>query len=277
MISAIGSHTSADTYLSPGNTGFANTSTLATANAILAMPGYLQVEHNVDFVLKKQIAMGGMGSVWIADMINGSLRERCQDATTCIVKMSHIVVGKDMFTMFQQEVSLMSLFSGHRNIASVIGFSLAPQCLLMKYYALGSLEQFVKRGQPLTSYTVHNLIYGIANGLRAMHVRYVAHCDIKPANVLLEETMIYPNRRILRAVLTDFGIAKILDSRLLAVKSFTIQNLNGASIRYAGPEVLLAFHGTGGQALSPREILAGDVFSWATTVYEVINRRIPWS
>jgi serine/threonine protein kinase len=94
---------------------------------------------------------------------------------------------------------------------------------------------------------------------------FVAHCDIKPANILLEPVEAYPNRQFLRAIITDFGIAKILDAHMLAVKAFEIKNLNG---RYAGPELLLAFRGMSPKPLSVQEILAGDVYALAVTLYE---------
>ena len=67
-----------------------------------------------------------------------------------------------------------------------------------------------------------------------MHLKEVVHCDIKSANVLLKLSL---NNK-LQAVITDFGVARLLSSRKVMVQEFKESRLNGLSLSYAAPEAI---------------------------------------
>jgi proprotein convertase subtilisin/kexin type 5 len=140
---------------------------------------------------------------------------------------------------FQQEISLMEFFSDSEFIAKLIGVCRQPVCLLMKYYPLGSLENWMEKDKSLVSRskgTKLNIGCDIACGVLVLHSRQVAHCDLKPQNILVEEKETRP-----RFLLTDFGISKILTSEYLASEAFQMKNLRGLTLPYAAPDVIECF------------------------------------
>ena len=114
---------------------------------------------------------------------------------------------------FNQELSLMQRFRDHDNFAKVYGYCLAPACLIMKLYALGDLSGFISgKGEVSRDFAYSKLIMidfirQYCVGIQYMHNNGFAHCDIKPANVLLDMDI----QGQLMSIVTDFGITRIID------------------------------------------------------------------
>ena len=108
-------------------------------------------------------------------------------------------------------------------------------------------------------------------GIGAMHDAGFAHCDIKPANVLLdinEWGQLVP-------IITDFGITRVITSQALKVGAFKVSELNGASLRYAAPEAIQRFR-TGYSTDHSEVWKMGDVYSLSMTLVHLILRKGPW-
>ena len=201
---------------------------------------------------------------------------------TSIVVHGARAVAKIMFdtqdaATFHQEVAVMYQLHACVNISRLLGYVENPKTIVLKYYPLGSLEGFVRKGIqgfPYTYKVVFNLAHGIASGLFSMHRRMLAHSDIKSANVLLEQVN-GPRGPMLRAILTDFGICKVLSPQL-RVKHFTVDNVQGVSLLYASPEVLRAMHKDGTIVSDPKVVWGGVIYAWAMVVYEMLTRVPPW-
>ena len=100
-------------------------------------------------------------------------------------------------------------------------------------------------------------------------------CDKKDGNVLLERMS--QNSPILRAILTDFGISRILNAQNLPVKYFRTININGVSARYAAPEALMAFRRSRLQITEPQELKSVDVYAFSVLIWATLTRKVPWS
>ena len=101
------------------------------------------------------------------------------------------------------EVRFLSLVSGHGNVMSLIAHHAEPwPAVVMPLAAKGSIADLLNSRGALAPVLV--LQYGkqIANGLRHIHSRNVAHLDMKAMNVLLTAANV--------PVISDFGMS--LDS-----------------------------------------------------------------
>jgi serine/threonine protein kinase len=102
-----------------------------------------------------------------------------------------------------------------------------------------------------------------------MHEHFLAHCDIKTQNVLVEVNASVPS-----CYLTDFGITQILSEKIIATKSFNVINLRGLSVQYAAPEAFLNFRSKNYIGVDFKKY---DVYSFACVAYEVLGRKFPWN
>lgn len=94
--------------------------------------------------------------------------------------------------------------------------------LIMQFYHLGALDAYIYGRNthligrfPRTKRQLLHLMTNWSQAYACMHQAGVVHCDIKPGNVLLDE-----RNTKLTAVLTDFGIARILSDKQLEVAAF---------------------------------------------------------
>jgi serine/threonine protein kinase len=175
---------------------------------------------------------------------------------------------------FNQEVSLMEFLLDLQFAAKLVGYCKEPLCLVMKYYPLGDLTSYTKTYRQAVTKSKRlklSIISDIAQGIKGLHGRLVAHADLKPQNVLVDQL---PDR--VQCVLTDFGISKILTEEYLASKAFQIVNLKGLTIPYAAPDVLQRFRRKGVFG-RPEEEKAGDLYSFGMIIYFILCLEDPWS
>ena len=126
--------------------------------------------------------------------------------------------------------------------------------LIMAYCSQGSLAS--KIGQ-LSEDQIWKLIHDVAAGLAYLHNKDVVHQDIKPDNILIDESGNY--------VITDFGISTRARSTLR--KSVVGGTASGGTTAYMGPERF---------SRQPAPTKASDVWSFGAMVYEVVEGNVPF-
>jgi serine/threonine protein kinase len=97
----------------------------------------------------------------------------------------------------------------------------------------------------------------IAEGMDAIHARRILHLDFKPANVMLE----FNDTEMLRAVVTDFGLAKSLSPLSSVESTISLVDCNGGTPDYMAPERF-----SSSSPLTP----AADVYAFGLVVYEML-------
>ncbi|ORZ40661.1 kinase-like domain-containing protein [Catenaria anguillulae PL171] len=97
-------------------------------------------------------------------------------------------------------------------------------------------------------------------GLEHIHAHGIAHRDIKADNVVLENNG--NGEGVLRAAITDFGIARQVHNR-------GPSDLCG-TLAYIAPEVLNA------KSRSTCDLLAADMWAMGITVCAIVNRYLPY-
>src|SRR5206468_9328399 len=122
------------------------------------------------------------------------------------------------FVRFRAEAAAVARLQ-HPNIVQIheVGEHDGLPFLCLEYVAGGSLAARIARG-PLPQADAAELVETLARAVQHAHERGILHRDLKPANVLLSFSRGSENRadgaRPNDGVpkLTDFGLAKILDS-----------------------------------------------------------------
>ncbi|PRQ35217.1 putative protein kinase RLK-Pelle-SD-2b family [Rosa chinensis] len=128
------------------------------------------------------------------------------DDGRCIaVKRLDTIARKDDLE-FKAEVSSIGR-TNHRNLVQLLGFCDEGQHRFFVYEFMlnGSLASFLFRESSPNWYIRRDIALGTARGLFYLHDEFSSqfiHCDIKPKNILLDDSF--------TVRIADFGVAKLL-------------------------------------------------------------------
>jgi eukaryotic-like serine/threonine-protein kinase len=126
--------------------------------------------------------------------------------------------------------------------------------LVMQFVPGHSLQTRVDEHGPLAIKEVLRLARQAAAGLAAAHAQGVVHRDVKPANILLEES-------VDRVLISDFGLARTVDDATL-----TRTGTLAGTPHYMSPEQ------ASGQSVDRRS----DLFSLGSVIYFMCTGRPPY-
>ncbi len=155
---------------------------------------------------------------------------------------------------FQREARALAKLD-HPYILKVLdyGEEFGVPYLVMPYIAHGTLKKFTRAHLPYEQ--ALNIILPIADALNYAHKRRIIHRDIKPANILFGESG--------EPILSDFGIAKILDAH--EQTQLTSTGLGIGTPAYMAPE---QWNGIVDERT--------DVYALGIVLYELITGRCPF-
>lgn len=165
----------------------------------------------------------------------------------------------DIAERFQREGRTAARLS-HPNVVQVFDAGeaeldgRAAPYIVMEHVSGGDLKRLIDSEGRLTSERVARLGNGVSAGLAHAHERGVVHRDIKPHNILLDESG--------APKLTDFGIARALD-----VTAMTVSGVYLGTALYSSPEQLK------GEAITPKS----DVYSLGAALYQAVSGEPPFS
>src|SRR5262245_28726287 len=142
----------------------------------------------------------------------------------------------------------------HPHVAQIYYVGLEPECpfLAMEFVRGTTLAERIRQS-PLAFRDIVRISMQIIEALRRAAEMDIVHADIKPSNILLDETG--------SAKLTDFGLAQrnVTDGQRAA-------GLTGTP-RYMAPEMLSG----------ARSSVASDMYALGITLYELTLGRYPYS
>lgn len=244
------------------------TNTVDAGQTEFSTPGFLNFEARDAFRKRVSLAKGGGGEIFLADALIPDLSEFGTTFALKVIAPRRSSMTPKMVQAFDQEVSVMHYLSRHPNIAKILGWCDEPVAIMMKFYPLGSLMQAIESGVIANMYVKLGTLMDLTSALNFMHETHVAHCDMKPANILVETD----RSGRLHCVITDFGICQVYSVNL--VDAFQYANLRGASIKYAALEVVSRLRNN--LPCSQELAFAGDVYSMAMIVYAVLHGVEGW-
>jgi serine/threonine protein kinase/formylglycine-generating enzyme required for sulfatase activity len=156
---------------------------------------------------------------------------------------------------FEREAKALARLT-HPNIVSVTDYGEqdGSPYLVMKYLPGGTLKQ--KMGKPIPWQEALKMLLPIAEALDYAHSQNMIHRDVKPSNILLTDRG--------QPMLTDFGIAKILDLEE------TI-DLTGTSAAVGTPEYMAPEQATA-KSVDHR----ADIYALGIVLYEMVTGRKPF-
>ncbi|RMI35058.1 MFS transporter [Nocardia stercoris] len=170
-----------------------------------------------------------------------------------------VSVDPDLRARFEREGTVVAQLD-HPGIVSVLdrGVEHGQPWLAMQYVPGTDASRLDPR--TLNPQRAVRIISEVATALDHAHSRGILHRDVKPANILLAAPEAgHPER----AVLTDFGIARVLTSN---TQHTSTGNLT-ATIAYASPEQL------SGDPLDPRS----DQYSLGCTLFALLAGHPPFA
>ena len=201
------------------------------------------------YELKELLGRGGMGAVFLA--IDRKL-DRPVAIKVLPPELSH---DENIVERFEREARTAAKLD-HPNIIPVYSVESHGDFhyFVMKFVAGRSLEQILDAG-PMPVDLARRIVWEAACALGHAHRRDVVHRDIKPANIMIDDSG--------RAVLTDFGISKALQS---AAHQLTATGQVVGTPHYMSPE-----QGKGVDVDG-----RSDQYSLAVVAYRMLTNKLPF-
>jgi eukaryotic-like serine/threonine-protein kinase len=156
---------------------------------------------------------------------------------------------------FEREAKALARLT-HPNIVGVIDYGeyQGSPYLVMPFIPGGTLKD--KTGIPMPYPEAARLLAPVADALSYAHGEGVIHRDVKPSNILLTASG--------KPMLTDFGIARILDSGEQG-------RLTGTGVGIGTPEYMSPEQGQGLRADE-----RSDIYALGIVFYELVTGRCPY-
>jgi len=196
------------------------------------------------------LGQGGAGTVFLA-------RERLLERLVAIKVLRSEVVSADSRERFVREARTAAKLM-HPGIVPLYTFGELGDSL---YYIMGfvegeSLEALLRRVGRLGPDDARRLLVEVADALNYAHRSGVVHRDVKPDNILID-------RNTGRAVLTDFGIAKVAAQQ----STLTATGIIVGTPLYMSPE-----QASGDPQIDGRS----DVYALGVIGYRMLAGRLPF-
>lgn len=155
---------------------------------------------------------------------------------------------------FKLEARAMARLS-HPNIVTVhdAGEDEGRLYIIMEYVPGGTLKLWMARG--MSPRDVVHVVNEVASALSYAHSMSIVHRDVKPVNVLLDANG--------RAVLSDFGIAKVLET--------------SAALTHAGAGVGTPEYMSPEQCRGASVDARADIYALGVMLYEMLTGRTPFT
>lgn len=218
------------------------------------LPTGHQVAQSKSYEVVDRIGEGGMGKVF-----------RAYDASMnryVALKVLKLDVPDALRRRFRREAVIAADFS-HPNLSRVLDVGTSDQDQLqwitMEYLRGRDLGEIIDTRSKVAFPLLVDMMCQTLDALEYIHVRRIAHCDVKPDNIFVTRDPY--NRRIVVIKLIDFGISRHMDP------PFEPQEEVSGDPRYMAPELTV---------LNAPVDDRTDLYSLGVTLYETLTGLHPF-
>jgi serine/threonine protein kinase len=211
------------------------------------------------FVIRQLLGKGGMGAVYEAH------DKEMNSVVALKTILPELARNDQALKRFRREIKAARLVTS-RNVCRTFDIGYHPLAeggtvifVTMEYLQGETLLDWLRKQPPLTLDQAMPLVRQMVSGLEAIHEKGVIHRDFKSANVMLVE-----ERGGLRAVITDFGLARLNDP---GPDSAGMTRGGMGSPDYMAPE----------QVEGKEPTAATDVYALGVVVYEMLTGNRPYT
>lgn len=193
------------------------------------------------YFLRELVGSGGMADVYLA-------WDQLRNAKMAVKILRRDLGGNQLFfERFSTEANILRQLE-HPNIVRLFEFQKEGEIafFVMQWVEGSNLKQLINRSHQIVPLSdCFNIFSSICSALNYAHENQIFHCDIKPANIMLDV-----KGNTFDALLADFGVAQLADN-------FG----SGGTPTYMAPEQF-----TGGK-IDART----DVYALGITLYEILS------
>src|SRR2546428_1672706 len=202
-----------------------------------------------EYEVLAELGRGGMATVYLA-------HDLALDRKVAIKVLAPalLLMGEGMVERFKREARTAAALS-HPHIIPIYAVKESEHVLyfVMKYVQGRALDSIIRDVGTLHIPMVQTILAHAGDALGYAHRHGVIHRDIKSANIMLDEDG--------WAVITDFGIAKVVQAEGLTMTGVTV-----GTPTYMSPEQCATRDVTG----------ASDQYSLGVVAYEMLTGRLPF-
>src|SRR5438874_1700357 len=202
-----------------------------------------------EYEILAELGRGGMATVYLA-------HDLALDRKVAIKVLAPalLLMGEGMVERFKREARTAAALS-HPHIIPIYAVKESQDVLyfVMKYVRGRALDAVIRDVGPLPLPMVQAILAQVSDALGYAHRHGVIHRDVKSANIMLDEDG--------WAVVTDFGIAKVVQAEGLTLTGVTV-----GTPTYMSPEQCDMREVTG----------ASDQYSLGVVAYEMLTGHLPF-
>jgi len=202
-----------------------------------------------EYEVLAELGHGGMATVYLA-------HDLALDRKVAIKVLAPalLLMGEGMVERFKREARTAAALS-HPHIIPIYAVKESENvlCFVMKYVRGRALDAVIRDVGPLPIAMVQAILAHVSDALGYAHRHGVIHRDVKSANIMLDEDG--------WAVVTDFGIAKVVQAEGLTLTGVTV-----GTPTYMSPEQCDMREVTG----------ASDQYSLGVVAYEMLTGHLPF-
>ncbi len=202
------------------------------------------------YELRERLGRGGMAEVYKA-------YQPGMDRFVAVkVMLGHLADDEGFITRFKREAQSVGKLR-HPHIVNVFDFGVERNIyfMVMEYIEGDNLKHYIQQRHALPLLDSLKIASQIADALDYAHNRGMIHRDLKPANIM------FADKQYQHAVLTDFGIA-----RLMGQSGLTASGAMVGTPAYISPEAAR------GESVDER----ADLYGLGIILYEMLTGKVPY-